>query len=357
MQIGFLVDKIAFGGGERILKMLIDEFCKRGHVISIYSWNKEWLSFNNIHNYNIYVLPGEPIGVKGKIIAYRNLRRQMLLTRPDCLIIFSLGLAEIGVFVAKTVCVPTILSERVDPKYLPQSKIHRLLKLLVYHFCDGIVFQTVQVKQYFSKSIQKKSIEIQNPIMDDNLPVANDNSAEKEIVAVGRLSIEKNYKLLIRAFAELNIPEYRLKIFGKGPLFNELSDLIDSLRMNDKIILEGSVDRVVDFIRNSDIFVLSSNHEGMPNALIEAMAMGLACISTDFSSGGARALITNNENGIIVPVDDLFSLKNAILNVVFNTDLKQKIKANAVKIRETNSKERILPIWIEYINTILQKKE
>lgn len=71
----------------------------------------------------------------------------------------------------------------------------------------------------------------------------------------------------------------------------------------------------------------------------------------------ARALITNNENGIIVPVDDLFSLKNAILNVVFNTDLKQKIKANAVKIRETNSKERILPIWIEYINTILQKKE
>ena len=237
--------------------------------------NKEWLSFNNIHNYNIYVLPGEPIGVKGKIIAYRNLRRQMLLTRPDCLIIFSLGLAEIGVFVAKTVCVPTILSERVDPKYLPQSKIHRLLKLLVYHFCDGIVFQTVQVKQYFSKSIQKKSIVIQNPIMDDNLPVANDNSAEKEIVAVGRLSIEKNYKLLIRAFAELNIPEYRLKIFGKGPLFNELSDLIDSLRMNDKIILEGSVDRVVDFIRNSDIFVLSSNHEGMPNALIEAMAMGL----------------------------------------------------------------------------------
>ncbi len=141
------------------------------------------------------------------------------------------------------------------------------MKLLVYHFCDGIVFQTVQVKQYFSKSIQKKSIVIQNPIMDDNLPVANDNSAEKEIVAVGRLSIEKNYKLLIRAFAELNIPEYRLKIFGKGPLFNELSDLIDSLRMNDKIILEGSVDRVVDFIRNSDIFVLSSNHEGMPNAL------------------------------------------------------------------------------------------
>ena len=132
----------------------------------------------------------------------------------------------------------------------------------------------MQVKQYFSKSIQKKSIVIQNPIMDDNLPVANDNSAEKEIVAVGRLSIEKNYKLLIRAFAELNIPEYRL----------------------------------------------SSNHEGMPNALIEAMAMGLACISTDFSSGVARALITNNENGIIVPVDDLFSLKNAILNVVFNTD-------------------------------------
>ena len=281
----------------------------------------------------------------------------MLLTRPNCLIIFSLGLAEIGVFAAKRICVPTILSERVDPKYLPQSKIHRFLRLLVYHICDGLVFQTIEVKQYFSKYIQKKSIVIQNPIMDDNLPIVNVNCFEKEIVAVGRLSIEKNYKLLIRAFAELNIPEYRLRIFGEGPLFNELSELIDSLEMKDKIILEGNVDRVVDSIQNSDIFVLSSNHEGMPNALIEAMAMGLACISTDFSSGGAKALITNNENGIIIPVDDLFSLKDAILNVVCNIDLKQKIKTNAVKIRETNSKERILPVWIEYIDTILQKKE
>lgn len=352
MKIGFLVDKISFGGGERILKMLIDEFSIRGHTIMIYSWNKEWLNYTN-DNHEIYVLENPPIGLKGKITAYINLKKQLLLTSPNCLMIFSLGLAEVGVFAARRANIPTILSERVDPKFLPKSKIHRLLRLVVYSICSGIVFQTFEVRNYFPENIRKKSIVVQNPIMDDKLPPPNTGNVKKEIVAIGRLSVEKNFSLLINAFAELRIPEYTLRIFGDGPLFDDLSKLINSLGMDGCVKLEGNVNRVVEYIQNSDIFILSSNHEGMPNALIEAMAMGLACISTDFSSGGARSLIINEVNGLLVSTNNLFELKNAILKLTNNPEFKQKIKLNALKIRDTNSKECIIPIWIKYIESYL----
>lgn len=356
MEIGFLVDKIAFGGGERILKMLIDEFYKLGHTILIYTWNKEWINFENTYGYNIYILRDSPIGLWGKLLAYKELREKIFITRPDCLIIFSLGLAEVGVWAGKRNNISVILSERVDPNYLPKSKVHRFIRLLVYKACSGIVFQTVEVKKYYSKSIQKKGIVIPNPIMDDKLPMANVDSPRKEIVAVGRLSDEKNYELLITAFSELNISEYKLRIFGEGPLFNKLQQMIEALDMKDNIFLEGQVDRVIEHIKDSDIFVLSSKHEGMPNVLIEAMAMGLACISTDFSSGGARALIVHGENGMLVPMNNIKSMKKVILELMNDAILKRKLKVNALNIRKTNSKEIILPMWIDFIYSKSKRK-
>lgn len=356
MKIGFLVDKVSFGGGERILKMLIDEFYKLGHTISIYSWNNDWFSFNNVNGYSVFILHDSPIGLRKKFLAYKELKDIMLVTRPDCLIIFSLGLAEIGVWAAKHTGIPVVLSERVDPRYLPKSRIHRFLRLLVYRACNGIVFQTIEVQNYYSKTIQKRGIVIPNPIMDDKLPTVNVRNSKKEIVAVGRLSHEKNYELLITAFSELNLSEYKLRIFGEGPLFCKLSRMIEAFGMQDRIFLEGQVDRVVDQIKNSDIFVLSSKYEGMPNVLIEAMSMGLACVSTDFSSGGARALIVHGENGMIVPTNNIEAMKNVILELVNDATLKQKMKINALKIRKTNSKERILPLWIDFIYSISNSK-
>ena len=130
MRIGFLVDKPSFGGGERMLSFLMCEFSKREHEVVVYSWNQEWkmLKENNRVGYEIHVLSVPPIGIKGKLRAYIDLRNELSCKTPDCLIIFSLGLAEVGVWAAKRVGVPILLSERVDPRYLPTSKLHRILK-------------------------------------------------------------------------------------------------------------------------------------------------------------------------------------------------------------------------------------
>ena len=356
MQIGFLVDKVSFGGGERILKMLIDGFDKLGHSIVLYTWNKDWNKVKGL-DYKIYILQSPPIGLKGKYKALLELSVNLKKINPDCLIVFSLGLAEVAVWSALLANIPIVLSERVDPHYLPKSKLHRWLRNIIYRNSSGIVFQTEEVKRYYSKTIQKRGIVIQNPIIDDDLPSTRNIILRKKIVAVGRLSEEKNCEMLIQAFSELNLEDYTLSIYGDGPLYNKLYSLIDSLHKHTQIKLEGKVSSVLEYIKDADIFVMCSNHEGMPNALIEGMAMGLACISTDFPSGGARALITNNENGIIIPLNSKEALKDSILRLINDESLKLHIKCNALKIRKTNSKTVILPQWINFILSIIQSRK
>lgn len=358
MKIGFLVDRPSFGGGERMLAFLMREFFRRGHQIVVYSWNQDWRTLKNEKNidYEPHLLNTPPIGIKGKVRAYLDLKKELFGNTPDSLIIFSLGLAEVGVWAAKQAKVPVILSERVDPRYLPASKLHRFLKRIVFRNADGIVFQTKEVQNYFSKSIRKKGVVIANPILDDNLPVADVNNSRKEIVAVGRLSEEKNFGMLIEAFAELNLMDYKLHIYGDGPLRKELESLIERQGVENQVVLEGHVERVVDKIQGADIFVLSSNHEGMPNVLLEAMAMGLACISTDVSSGGAKVLIKDNENGLLIPVGDKVALKKTIMLLVDHEGLKKEIKENALKIRDINSKERIFPQWEALVMSCCKKQ-
>lgn len=348
MKVGFLVSDIAFGGGERILKMLMDELYIIGHNIYIYTWNPKWKNVKD--NYTVSIIKDPPIGVIGKIKATNNLYESLSNTKPDCLIVFSLALAEVATWSCLFSSIPIIISERVDPNYLPKSKIHRVLRLITYIIADGLVFQTEKVKEFYPMKIQKKSTVIPNPIIDDYLPTINFNiPSKKEIVAVGRLSEEKNFSLLIQAFAELKIPEYKLRIFGSGPLHDQLLSQIYNLNMQNNIILEGNVPRVIDHIKSSDIFVMTSNHEGMPNALMEGMAMGLACISTNFPSGGAEYLISDNVNGILIPVNDKLKLKNAILKLVEDEQFKMNIKINAIKIRDSNSKNKIIPQWENFI--------
>lgn len=353
MKIGFVVDKITFGGGERILKMLIDGFSNMGHEIVIYTWNSDWSQVKCDYNVNLLRFP--PIGLAGKFKSFSSLYGSLKKTKPNCLIVFSLGLAEVAVWSALLAKVPIILSERVDPHYLPKSKLHRFLKIITYRLSNGIVFQTEDVLNFFPKSIRNKGVIIQNPIMDDNLPLRAKSLARKEIVAIGRLSEEKNFDMLIAAFSELHLLDYKLRIFGDGPMRKYMDDLITALGLKDRVILEGNVDRVVDYIKDSDILVLTSNHEGMPNALIEGLAMGLACISTDFPSGGARALIHNNENGILIPVGDKLALKNALLKLIEDNCFKSEIKTNALNIRDTNSKSIILSQWIDFIQSIVKE--
>ena len=232
----------------------------------------------------------------------------------------------------------------------------KLMKIMIW-CCDGAVFQTQTVRNTFSGRIFRNSTVIHNPIMDDNLPFVDFEKREKEIVGIGRLTEQKNFALLVDAFAELRPQGYVLKIYGDGHLRKDLEKQIKELNVSDQVKLMGHVDRVVNHIAKAEIFVLSSDWEGMPNALMESMAMGLACVATDEATGGSRDLITEEENGLMVPVKDKEALKTALNKVIEDNELRLKLMSQAVNIQITHSKESIIPQWLSFIESKCIKRK
>ena len=127
--------------------------------------------------------------------------------------------------------------------------------------------------------------------------------------------------------------------------------------MSDRVFLMGHVDRVVDHIAKSEIFALSSDWEGMPNALMESMAMGLACVATDVMTGGCRDLIQNGENGLLVPIGDKEAFKLALKKVIENNVLKKHFMVKGLEIKESHSKNAIIPQWIQFIENKCDNKK
>ena len=155
--------------------------------------------------------------------------------------------------------------------------------------------------------------------------------------------------LLIDAFAKISErhSEYTLHIFGEGILRDLLKRKIQEIKLQDRVILEGNVSNIHERISDAEMFVLSSNYEGLSNALLEAMMMGLPCISTDCA--GSNEVIKNGINGLLVPIKNSFSLSSAIEKLIKDKELASQLSINAVKDSIKFSSENVLEQWGEVI--------
>ena len=163
---------------------------------------------------------------------------------------------------------------------------------------------------------------------------------------------QKNQKMLIEAFSKIhsNYPEYQLVIYGEGKLRHQLQEQIDLLGLQERISLPGSRSDVLEQIKDASLFVLPSDFEGMPNVLIEAMALGLPCISTDCPCGGPRELIQNGVNGILISVGDVEALACEMSKVLDDSEMSALLGKNAVQIREKLNMEKIGKEWLTFFS-------
>lgn len=188
-----------------------------------------------------------------------------------------------------------VISERNDPAHFSGRAIVKTISRMLMKTASGYVFQTRDAQQYYGLEKHRKSVVIPNPLRDaDKMPAPfTGETRRKSIVNVGRLIGQKNQTMLIEAFSRISAeyPEYQLTIWGEGGDRKKLQEQIDSLGLEGRVNLPGSSNQVYQEILDAGIFVLSSDYEGMPNALMEAMALGLPCISTDCPCGGPRDLI------------------------------------------------------------------
>lgn len=356
MRITFLLASLGSGGAERVVSLLVNKMVERGHQVEVIC-----LKFNDV-----YYQTDSRVKVtlamqqtKNRLTELFWLRKYIKKQNPDVVIPFTEGVYCFTILSLLGTGIPIIASERLDPAAM--SKTRKILKRLLLPYADWLVVQTQSIKEYFPESIQKKTSIIYNPVVTDvfreidngQLTIENEGKLNR-IISVGRLYPQKNQEMMIRAFAKVadEFPDWQLVIYGEGPLRAELEFLVSSFKLQDRVLLPGRTEYVIEELRKSKIFCMSSDYEGMSNAMIEAICVGLPIISTKVS--GTEELIRDGENGFIVDIGDEERFTNCITQLISSPSLQDKMSVRNTQLAQTFNINSIVDEWLSLVNTFVK---
>ena len=351
MKLTFVSSTLHAGGAERVISLLANSFCQKGYEVEIVCINKHLVFYPIDEKVKVWFAEDEvkSLSILKKVLWLRN---HIKNDRPNVVIAFMLEVYCVTLASLIGVSVPVISSERIDPHFFGRAK--GLLRWLLLRRTTHLVVQTVRIKDFYSAKLQSRTTIIPNPVTDKVFSLTP-TLKQKRIIAVGRLAYQKNYPMMFRAFAKVHhdFPDWQLVVYGNGPQKDEIRGVIERLGMEGHIILAGKSDHVVEEMNKSSLFVMSSDYEGMSNALLEAVCVGLPVISTDVS--GARDLITEGVNGYIVPVGNERALTLALSSMLSSPEkmdeMGRQSKALAPRFRE----EQIVGQWEELIKKVVRQ--
>ena len=357
-KIGIMIPSLSTGGAERtavaLANWLAENTKDQIYLINLGKNDQNYDIEKNVWFYSKKVCSNIPERIKEYIKLVRFMNKvqfdiifEMLFTPLKYALIhklFNNHLVIIG-------------SERANPNEY-DSWLKKVRCKVYPLFCDGYVFQTEKVKNMFSRVVQRKSIVIPNAISNPDIQNLDCTHIKKEkaIVAVGRLTKQKGFDFLITCFKEIHLkyPDYKLIVYGEGPMRKELEKQIQEENIEKFIKLPGNKQEVIKLVASATMFVMSSRFEGMPNALLEAMAAGMPCISTNCVAGPSE-IIDNYVNGILVEVDNVDEMTTAMSQIIEDKKLRKKLATNAAKIKETHSVDQIYIRYYQYFLDIYQK--
>lgn len=356
MDICLFTSSLYGGGAERVICNLANYLCDKDNKVTVVTFGVCDRSYKLMDDVIVQpLLSLEEKAKKNKLLSIwiRIFRLYKFYKKNSCDVVISMLPVPIilTLFMKSIIRGKVIISERNFPGiYSPITKI--LLKKLSTR-ADGYVFQTEDSMRWYGKNLFNCEI-IPNAVNKNFFSRQYFGKREKKIVSVGRLDKQKNHELLLKAFSLIidEFGEYTLHIYGEGSERDQLTKMIKNLNLERKVFLEGNVENVVEGIYKATLFVLSSDYEGMPNALIEAMSCGLPCVSTDFLGGGARVLIENGKNGYLVKCNDVTGMSRCMKMILSSEDIREKIGNNAAKINKQYSSEIIYSKWERLIKRV-----
>lgn len=359
MKIIFYINTLGNGGAERVMSTLASYFAEQGNDVTLlnsFPVENEYVLNEKVRHEYIEEKKIEQNFIKRNASRIVKLRRIVKRESPDVIVSF---MPEPN-FRTAIACIglknKVVVSVRNDPKKENKNIVHKLISKFVIRKADAIVFQTQEAQDYFGRSIVNKSKIILNPIKSSiyNVEYAGQR---KNIVTAGRLAEQKNQQMLIEAFSRIsNITEENLLIYGEGSKYAELHKKIEELGLENRAFLMGRSNNLHEEIKSAKIFVLPSDFEGLPNALMEAMALGLPCISTDCPCGGPRMIIADGENGILIPVGDVGALEEKMRYLLRASDGERNaLGKNARKTAEMFKADIVCKTWEQYIIHVIMK--
>lgn len=338
-KVLFITPLLWNGGAERVVSILSNSLNQKGVEVGIFVYKPSEYDYFVSPEVKRYTFPFSWQDIKGNRLSVifkrlKVLRQTIRDFQPDVCIPF-LDIALIDTWAASIgLGVPYISTCRNTPEI--GTFFHEVIKKIAFSRSKALFLQTEEQRQFFSKRLLKKSFVVSNPINERFLTAGENriyNNVIKKIISCGRLDNEqKNYEILIKAVSIVheNYQNVTLDIYGCGPDEGLLQDLIKRLDAQDYIKLRGYVPDTLEVLKEADLFVLTSNYEGQPNALMEAMAVGVPVCSTDCPTGPSGLIGNDCERGYLVPVNDIPALVKAINNTIVNADV---AKEKAIKAR------------------------
>lgn len=362
-KILFHLNCLEQGGAERVVSNLANQFSREGYEVIVAT---EWQGENEFKLEDkvrrVHVgLQAQDEG-KGRVskiwLRIKYLRKFIRAESPDIVIAFAHKANYRALTSTIGMKVPVMISIRTDPVGHYDSLSDKLQIPFLFPRAAGCVFQTEGQRDFFPEYLQKKSRIILNPVHDKYLNVPKPEKREKTVVQSGRLVDFKNQPMLLKAFLKVHEkhPDYDLKIYG-GDSFDGTREILEGIiRENHAegfIKLMGASDELEKELPRASVYAFSSDWEGLPNALLEAMALGMPVVATDCPCGGPRTVMTNEIDGLLVPIKNADAMAAGINRLIEDRKLAERLGENARKISEKINGEAIIKQWRDYIEEII----
>ena len=353
MKILFIAPSLGYGGAMKNL-VFVANALSRTHDVCILLYESSTIMQPVTDSVKLYIIPKHSTKkiIKRFIDIYR-IYWEVKKIKPDIILSFLNFPNLYSVVVGKLLSIPVIISERGDP-FQRQGKFDHFFDFF-FNRADGAVFQTEGAQSYFGSRLRRVGVVIPNPIMRRvvcDRHVVNDSH---KIAFVGRFELrQKRQDLMLEAFraVQQKYADAQLFFYGTGADECLVRQMVVSYGLEQSVIFSGYIANPEREVVKAEVFVMTSDYEGIPNVLVESMMLGMPVISTDCSPGGAKLLIQDEKNGILVERGNASAIADAILLLFESRALREALSANAVSICDDFRPELIVSKWEEYITSI-----
>lgn len=360
-KVTFVISSLEAGGAQRVLAELANDLCGRGLSISLVTTGfyagEDWYPVDaRIERVRLNKLvPARRKGVFTQVRRLLALRSAIKALGPTRIVSFMAEMNVVVLLATWGLGIPALVSERADPRHHRIGPVWNLLRKVIYPWAARVVVQTESVARWMREHIPRARVAVlPNPIPRQLLehPVPPlPAGPERRLVAMGRLSEEKQFGLLIDIFAKLAIdfPNWTLWIWGEGRLRRALEDQVRTLGLQSRVLLPGGTREPWSEVAKADVFVLPSRYEGFPNVMLEAMALGRPCVAFDCQSG-PRELSRDGTRAALAPANDARALQKLLETMMRDAATRSRFALLARSVRDDFDATLVCSTWIDLLD-------
>jgi GalNAc-alpha-(1->4)-GalNAc-alpha-(1->3)-diNAcBac-PP-undecaprenol alpha-1,4-N-acetyl-D-galactosaminyltransferase len=356
-RITLVISSLGSGGAERVMSVMANYWAKHDREVTLITLTSVQEDFYTLHprvrriGLGLNVNSSHVIAaIKNNLQRVKRLRHEIKTSKPDVVLSFVDTTNVLAVAATVGLGIPIIVSEHIDPRQHTIRSEWAWLRYLLYPQATAVVVLTNNVRCWAERIVKSNKIHvIPNPV---TIPAEGHNgrsdfrSLRRTVVAMGRLTPQKGFDLLLAAFSVCarKYPDWSLIILGEGEERSRLEAMVLELGIANQVSLPGRIKDPTAVFWKADIFVLSSRYEGFPMALVEAMACKLAVISTDCPSG-PRVIIRDGVDGVLIPPNDVDALAAAMSRLINDETERKRLALRAVEVTERFGLEKVISMW------------